>query len=346
MSAVLIDFLGMTFKSVSDVEARDFALRLLRNWLGVDLVLKESTSGWNGYASRVDIEGVGLFAYGGAHQRDTIHFEITGTGCALVRDWESVALDLEAFKGKLTRIDYARDDYSGERFGLQWAKDQYHQHGGFKPARGAHPDAQLVSDEGSGKGSTFYVGSRQSGKLYRGYEKGKQTGTVQFPNWWRCEVEYRAVHRSLSADMIRRPADYFRGAYKCLDEDGGETCRPLTVAYTCKAAIDKAIDHARKQAGRLIHMLLDLNGGDIGEVFALLHRPELPPRLKALHQQALHVLRHIERKASPPSFWREASFSQKQTLSAALRIGHNRLVMARALRLTQRAPTLGVYAHA
>lgn len=335
--SVLIDFVGMTFKCVSDSDARDFAVRLLRNWLGVDLVLKDTTAGWNGYSSRVDIEGVGLFAYGGVHQKNTLHFEITGTGCALVRDWESVSLDLEAFKGKLTRIDYARDDYTGDTFGLSWAKSQYHDLGGFKPARGCHPHAQLVSDEGSGKGSTFYVGSRESGKLYRGYEKGKQLASAQFPNWWRDEVEYRSVHRALSADMVRRPDEYFRGAYKCLDDLSGETCRPLTVAYTCKAVIEKAIAHARNQAGRLIHMLLDLNGGDIGEVFALLHRPELPPRLKALHQQALHVLRHIERKASPPSFWREATFTQRRNLTEAFRLGRSRLVMARAVRFVKYA---------
>jgi len=198
-----------------------------------------------------------------------------------VADWEELASDIEAYGGRITRCDVAADDLDGSGgYSIEWCQTQYHELDGFKPQRGAMPKPSLWSDEGSGAGSTFYVGSRESGKLFRGYEKGKQLGD-RASLWFRLEVEYRAVHRELPVQMLTNPGAYLAGAYPCLCDLCVEQSRPLTVAYTSAALLEKAVDHAKKQAGKLVHALLTLNGGDIRDALARIYRPELPDRLKA-----------------------------------------------------------------
>lgn len=312
-----VDFVGVTFLAAStDPQTiRAWVEHVTRLIFGDDVQITETGRGWAGYGVRLDLEGVGLVGYLG--NSNTVHFEFSGSGCAQVKDWQDVADIIEQAEGKLTRVDVAADDFDGNRFNIAWAREQYASDG-FKPERGVMPNAQLVDDMGSGKGCTFYVGSRTSGKLYRGYEKGKQLGDPASP-WFRNEVEYRAIHRSLPLQMLTDPGAYLAGSYPCLSDIADEQRRPLTVAYESAAKIERAVEHAKRQAGRVLHMLLSLNGGDIAEAMARIYRPELPPRLLGTVRTLL-TLRDSEdthTTCRPPDWMRDCTPAEALALAKA-----------------------------
>lgn len=315
-----VDFFGVTFRAAeAGTNIRAFLESLVRNWFGVEAQLSDTGRGKFGYAVCLEIQGIGLAAYGG--NENTLHLSITGDGCKAVKDWRDVIDTIEDYRGKLTRVDVAADDFKGETFNLAWCKEQYESRQGFKPSRGTHPNAKLMDDMGSGKGCTFYVGSRESGKLFRGYEKGKEQGDPNSP-WFRVEVEYRAVHRELSPQMLRDPGAYLAGAYPCLEKIAVEQSAPLTVAYTSAAAIERTIEHAQKQAGRALHMLLTLNGGDITGALSRIYRPELPKRLIG-KVRALVSWRESEAATTdvmPPAWARDAKPAECIALDKAFKL--------------------------
>lgn len=275
MSTAFIDFLGVTFW-MDATNAKQSIEILLRGWLGVEIKVSETGKGWNGYKHRLDVDGIGLVAFGG--NGDTVHIEMTGAGCMQVKDWDAVADSLTMLEARITRLDLAVDDFDGTTYNLDWCKAAY-ESGEFNPARGAKPVPRLVDDMGSGKGCTFYLGSRESGKLFRGYEKGKEQGDPASP-WFRCEVEWRNRHREIPVDAIRQPGKYFAGSYRAFESHSLEQRVIKTIAHVAQAHIERATDHARKQAGRVIHGLLAL-GLTVQEVMARLHVPELPKKLAA-----------------------------------------------------------------
>lgn len=316
MSTAFIDFLGVTFWMDASNAKQSIEI-LLRGWLGVEVRVTETGKGWNGYRHRLDIEGIGLVAFGG--NADTVHIEITGAGCMQVKDWGQVADSLDMLEARITRLDLAVDDFEGTTYNLGWCRKAWGD-GEFDPARGAKPVPRLVDDMGSGKGSTFYLGSRESGKLFRGYEKGKEQGDPESP-WFRCEVEWRNRHREIPVDAIRQPGKYFAGAYRAFESHSLEQRVIKTVAHIAQAHIERATDHARKQAGRVIHGLLAL-GLKVEEVMARLHVPELPKKLAA-PIRAFLALDESERTYTPataPAWAAKATPDEVADLYKAFRL--------------------------
>jgi phage replication initiation protein len=317
MATAFIDFLGVTFRGERDDPQllRQFAESLVRQWFGVEQVITDRSGGKFGYRHCADIEGVGLVAWGGNNA--TIHIEVSGGGCVQVKDWKDVADTIADYRGKITRCDVAADDFEGTRYSIDWCKAQY-ESDGFKPSRGVAPKARFYDDMGSGDGCTFYVGSRASGKLFRGYEKGKEQGDKE-STWFRVEVEYRAVHREIPVQIITDPGAYLAGSYPCLADLVIEQRQIKTVAFTAAAALDRTLEHAKKQAGRALHALLMLNGGDIGGALARIYRPELPKRLagyvRALLVTKPGTLDHTN--AMAPAWFRDSTESERLRLSKA-----------------------------
>lgn len=313
-----VDYLAFSIKP-DETEGLDYmaaALGIIKSIFG-PVTVEKTGRGWSGFAVRLDIHGIGLCAFGG--NCGVIHFEITGEGCSQVADWNKLADLLDSCNTKLTRVDIAHDDYEGDTLSIDWAREQY-QSSGFKPARGMSPKAHSRSDEGSGDGCTFYVGSRESGKIARIYEKGKQLGDPLSP-WVRFEVEWRAVHRTLEIQMLRDPTSYFIGAYPCCAFAGCRVSKIRTIAFKAAACLEKAQDHAEKQAGSVIRALLML-GHTADQIVQKLARAVVSPRLLPQVIALLHA-KSEKKPEVAPAWWRPPTKEEAERTAASMRLDYS-----------------------
>lgn len=249
-------------------------------------------TGGSGYKHRARFPG-GQILWGGANQRGTINVSITGEGCARIEEWSIIATWLENQQAKLKRVDLAYDDYDGKILNIDTLR-QWYEAGEFG-AGGRKPEAQLVDDLGSGKGSTFYVGNRKNGKLFRGYEKGKQLGDPESP-WVRAECEWHDKSRLLPYDMLTRPGQYLAGAYPALRFLSIEQSKVKTVFRGGKIVFDRAMYNLKQQGGKLINLALKVFGGDYAEVVEQLRRDGLPKRIDPF---SYHISQAPEALAHP-----------------------------------------------
>ena len=154
---------------------------------------------------------VGSVSGGGEGQRATFCLTLKGHGCNHARKgWEEVAYRfLSPLGATITRIDLARDFFNGEK-GYTDAENAY-LNGEFS-YRGRAPSIYQHGDFHNHHSRTFQVGKRESGKLFRGYDKGHQFRLMDDP-WWRAEVELRNHNRVIPLESLIRPAGFFAGAY-------------------------------------------------------------------------------------------------------------------------------------
>ncbi len=240
---------------------------------------KQLQGGWQGYDTRVDLGGFGLLAYGGEHQRGTVHLELNALGCSRIQDWNAVRVWCEAYGVRLTRIDLAHDDFTGGTFSIARAREWFAE-GQFNTG-GRAPNARLVDDLGSGKGKTLYVGQRQNGKLCRVYEKGKQLGDPGSP-WCRVEVEFRGKSRIIPHDVLVRPGDYLAGAYPCLAHLSQRQDKMQTLTKAGEIGYARMVDCLRTQYGPALNVMLRVESGDPFAVLEQAMRPGTPKRLANL----------------------------------------------------------------
>jgi phage replication initiation protein len=270
-----IDWFAFTFLpgTESFVDLIESVFQLPRTeWKGRD-------AGWQGYERRVDLGGFGLLGYGGEHQRGTIHVELNAHGCARVDDWNALQLWCEAYGVRITRIDLAHDDFSGETVSVAQALAWFDE--GLFTASGRPPQARLVDDLGSGKGKTLYVGQRQNGKLCRVYEKGRQLGDPQ-SEWCRVEVEFRGQSRAIPHDVLVRASDYLAGAYPCLAYLSQRQDKIRTLKKSGEIVYAQMVERLRNQYGPALNVMLQVEGGDPFAVLGQAMRPGTPKRLANL----------------------------------------------------------------
>ncbi|MCR6687090.1 replication initiation factor domain-containing protein [Pseudoxanthomonas sp.] len=216
---------------------------------------------------------VGLLEFGGINtiRQDgtvTARLELTGDGCRLyeassgsdhAQRWSLLASLLGALDARLTRVDIAADDFTGQ-YPVQWAIDRYND--GAFDKRGQRPKARLIDDMGNRTGKTFYVGSRKSEQQLRVYEKGREQGDPESP-WVRYEGEFHASNRrELLLDMLIDPAPYLIGAYPVLDFVGGIGERLRIATEKLVANCKRAVIHFRRQYGPMLNAMLHAAGGD------------------------------------------------------------------------------------
>jgi phage replication initiation protein len=240
---------------------------------------RDRAGGWQGYETRVDLGGFGVLAYGGEHQRGTVHVELNAHGCAQIQDWSAMRLWCETYGARITRIDLAHDDFSGSTVSVAQARTWFDE--GLFTTGGRAPSARLVDDLGSDKGKTLYVGQRQNGKLCRVYEKGKQLGDPQSP-WCRVEVEFRAKSRVIPADVVVRASDYLAGAFPCLAYLSQRQDKIRTLKKSAEIGYARMVDCLRTQYGPALHVMLMVEGGDPFAVLEQAIRPGTPKRLTNL----------------------------------------------------------------
>lgn len=215
---------------------------------------------------------LGKVCFGG--QNGTVLIMLTGQGCAMaVKNWEHRLYNFlkSATKGYITRIDLAHDDFKGAYSSPEDADQK--ETDGFFYISGTKPKVQHLGDwkYNLGDGRTLQVGNRANGKVFRGYEKGKQLGDKD-SKWFRAEVELS--NKNLTAiplDILISPTQYFCGFYpytaQLIDDaiahqrknskkdHGNDTHKSIRIPVIVKSAkitLDKSIAIWKKQIGRYI----------------------------------------------------------------------------------------------
>ncbi len=261
-------------------ESMRWVVEQLQRFLPIDEI--EERAGCFGFKHSLRFgNGAGLVAWGGESQRGRVYFSIQGKGCSLVCAWPAVATWLESQRAVIKRVDVAYDDFTGQDVSIAWAESQYRA-GGFK-AGGREPRHSVFGDwlagDGAVNGRTLGIGNRANGKYCRVYEKGKQLGDPASP-WVRLEVEWRGKDRLIPYDILTRPGVYLAGAYPCLAHLDQEQSRIRTVAQSATIDFDTAIANGKQQAGRLVNLMLQVFGGDVGAVVERLRREGIPARIE------------------------------------------------------------------
>lgn len=227
----------------------------------------------------------GHVGFGGSRQNNTILVSLSGAGCLAAREgWESRLfgfLTTQAKRPVITRIDLAHDDFEGRCTVDQL--DQMHTDGFFTNAYTV-PDCQHAGNWKfpNGKGRTLYVGTRKSGKMFRGYEKGKEQGDATSP-WVRLECELGNKSMLIPFDVLIDPSAYFMGAYPKAFAHLSLTVQPERMEIKRRKAaidVDASFDMVNRQVGKYIGVLVDLFG--LEEAFARMRNKHghWPERLK------------------------------------------------------------------
>ena len=282
--AALIDALSFSVKPASHIEQPSvWVLDELSRFIPIkQCSIKPRKGGYAGYRFSADIEGIGLIAWGGEQQRGAVTFSMMGGGCSAVFDMQGLRDWLEKHHAKLKRVDVAHDDFEGKNINIAWTIEQYHA-GGFN-AGGRKPKhacfgAWLDRQEDETKGLTLAIGSRGSGKYCRIYEKGKQLGD-KVSQWTRVEVEWRDQDRDIPYDILTNPGQYLAGAYPCLSGLSAVQSIIKTVSQAASIVYDKAVEHARQQAGKVINVMVKVEDDDSAAVVEKLIREGVPKRIE------------------------------------------------------------------
>lgn len=145
--------------------------------------------GWNGYKHRAVLGEYGLVAWGGEAQKNSAYVSLNAHGCARVQDWAAVAAWGTERNASVRRVDLAHDDLTGSVWNIEALRSAYLSDG-FTGGDGRKPKSMLIGDwDNLQAGRTYQIGGRTSGKLLRGYEKGKQLGDQSSP-WFRMVLRY------------------------------------------------------------------------------------------------------------------------------------------------------------
>ena len=170
---------------------------------------------------------------------------------------------------KISRCDLAHDDIEGLYSSAELA-DESDTNGGFALTNKL-PNVQHLGDwkRHEGRGRTLQVGSRANGKLYRGYEKGKQLGNSESP-WFRHEVELGNKSRIIPLDILLYPSEYFAGTYPYMTEiaqyaTANENFCPTrieTIKKTMNISFHKSVQVVKHQFGRYMRVFRDIYKDD------------------------------------------------------------------------------------
>jgi DNA relaxase NicK len=137
------------------------------------------------------------------------------------------------------------------------------------------------------KGRSLYVGSRESGKLLRVYEKGIQMGDPK-DKWVRWELELHSSQRVIPLDTIIKPSEYLAGAYPALSFLNAEQSVIKTTIKKAKMTVERIIENqvlSTRKAINMMRVLCDMSDSQIIDKFLKgiaepYSKAALPDRLK------------------------------------------------------------------
>lgn len=239
-----------------------------------------------------DGQQAGVICWGGKNLGCYVSF--MGAGCNAL-DMKRLYEEIKNIPAiKITRIDLAHDDYAGKhsiKRALTKAKKGQFNSGG-RPASymyvesGHLTEKQLkenfqVLKEHSGqqtkstakksfgfipsKGKTLYIGSRESGKLLRIYEKGKQLGDMK-SKWVRWEVELHSSQRVIPLDAMVKPSEYLAATYPALNFLSVEQCKIKTTIKQASMTIERIVENQVINTRKAINMMRVICGLSDSEI--------------------------------------------------------------------------------
>jgi DNA relaxase NicK len=253
--------------------------------------------GWT-FAGEISIPDytLGRIDYGGDSQHDWVRVNITGEGCGWVQDWSAVQnLENVLREAQIRRLDIQLTTGKGEVTDAMVVAA--HAAGQFSSGPGRPPEMKSLVSSNPTAGKTRYIGSRNSFKMLRCYEKGwelfkdlpdhaeflKRVGTmVKFDNLgdckvedvYRVELELKAVDKDIPWDAILNRDGVFATSYPfcaSLLPNAPHFVIYELPTFKPKAALLKALGNASKSYGGAFKAAHIAYGGDDRAALAVMH---------------------------------------------------------------------------
>ncbi|EMR8155442.1 replication initiation factor domain-containing protein [Neisseria gonorrhoeae] len=243
---------------VSDTEFVVRYSELLEEILGFGITKKLPFKGKFFYQSCYQF-GPDNVEYGKVHyggQCETMLVELTAVGCNAANiGWESRLFDFltNAIRPKITRVDIAKDFFNGEYSPNQAREDR---NKGLFTCHHVKPKGECLGSDWEEddeakmtKGKTYGIGSRESSKYVRVYEKGKQLGD-KTSTWTRFEIEFKAKDIVIPFEVLQTPGEYFGGAYPICERFAQKATRIHALKEDKVVSADRCLEWVKKQFGR------------------------------------------------------------------------------------------------
>jgi phage replication initiation protein len=293
-SAAFIDWVNFTIheSTLSDamIETQGFSDEDLMVLWSVTLqsifgfgITKKMLTGRNFYKSSWMLgDDFGLVCFGG--QANTLLTMLNGSGCTVAKKgWEQRLADFlfqKADAPRITRIDLAHDDFTGQIYNVDKAVTDFD--AGLFSAGGRHPNFEQRGNwkNPNSKGRTVYIGVRKNGKFLRVYEKGRQLGDEN-SEWVRVEVELHNVDRVIPFDALIFPAQYLAATYPAFNGLSVPQCRIATQHHQVAAGYEHTKRWLKHQCGSALAIVEGIEGS-AEKAFELLKR-------EPVFKGALHV---------------------------------------------------------
>ncbi len=174
--------------------------------------IKPGAKGKNGFKHAVILSFNGeeraSLQWGGKSQNGWVMLELRGALCALLRrpDWISLYRMMLKKGGRLGRFDLAADDKAGAVLDVfQCRFDHDDRPAKFIPRSRLCKGGWLPGSTWMEKnGATLYVGEKDAPLMYRIYQKGRQLGSSDHPQWVRWETQWMRAggRKELDIGMI------------------------------------------------------------------------------------------------------------------------------------------------
>lgn len=265
---------------------KDFYERTLTIWVNEVLGFEMSPMrgrGLHGYKDSMTLRcngrDVGFIGLGG--QRDTVYFQISGSGCkSLFEHTTPFIIHHWLFKvfgvSTLSRIDLAFDDFDNN-FNCDYAESAY-KDGWFRTSnRGKapciNPNNKYTYDTNLNKvfsQEMVCVGSRTSAIYWRIYNKKlEQKINNDDLSWYRSEAELK----KWSVDCLLNLAATFAGLCPfsaSINIEKGIKTKSMSKAKEVCLDIAARVRHVRRSSGKALGDILELLQGDISKTIGLI----------------------------------------------------------------------------
>lgn len=270
--------------------------------------ISEQKNGLNGYRYSFSLgtesTKYGVIAFGGAKQKDSVMIYLYGEGLTAAKDgWEKALYNwLQVFApyAKITRCDLAHDfiegEYTPEQAKLDWIAGGFTQkhtrprarEHGYDWLDERYPNKPIQANQqeainSNRTGKTFYVGTPQSSRMVRVYEKGRELGDKN-SSWVRFELQLRNRDYVIPHEILIAPGEYLMGAYPICESLFSRFQQNASKAKRIKKTELITIEHVLRFASQAsspcVNMLEEL-GFDCSEIVMLLKggKFKLPKRL-------------------------------------------------------------------